>query len=288
MPRWTRSKEGVRNIWNTFSVVAALVAGLSVSILFADPFGSVGVEGYMSQIFVLTCGYSVLFCLKTIFYGIINLAYVEPLSDINVAKYLLMNPNTLGNTAIPTLVGLLLLLVAILEWIAAQYRYAIASTLTLFSIMLVASFCKYIWGKSKWDPDNEHKWMWPTREQAKRPRWVTWGKHVGFIKLVRKTIEWDQKHGRKIPLISRNDMNSWIEDARIELSRSSIIVLSDSELDDDDDIGAEQSDTLNRSGGEEQSDTVNSSGEEGQSDISSLPTENVNVGGNDDDDDDNE
>jgi len=221
-------KEAVRNIWNTFSVVAALVAGLTVGILFSDPFGSVGVGGYLSQTFVITCLFSILFCLKTIFYSVVNLAYTEPLHNVNVCKYLLINPNTIGNTIVPTLAGLLLLMVAILVWAAAQYRYVVASTASVFFLLLVAQFALYVHGKSSWDPDRvdrRHllKWMWPARKESERPRYVNRGLHEGFIRLMRKVCQAENAERPNTHQFSSNVLDGFNDYARRDLSRSLLL-----------------------------------------------------------------
>jgi hypothetical protein len=187
-------KEGLHNVWSTLSVLSALVGGLSLALLMApQPLGSVGAHGFGVQGFALTCFYSLLFCLKAIVYSVVNLTFTEPLSNLNVAKYLLMNPNTVGNTAIPALIGLFLFLVGLLLWVLLQYRVAVAATVAVAALFMALQFLWYIRAKMLWDPRQRDLWVWPLLPEAQRPRHVTWGRHAGFVQLLQHVLTAEQR-----------------------------------------------------------------------------------------------
>lgn len=193
-------KDAIRNIWSNISIVAALIGGLSISMLMSNPVQDMNIEfGYISQLYSLMCGFSFIFCLKAVIYGVVNLVYTEPLSKLNCSKYILSNPNSIGNTVSSTIFGLILLLVAMILWVLIQYKYAVTIVLGVFTLGMIAQFFKYMHNKAKWDPKNE-EWMWPSLKEKDRPYWVTWGDHEGFIHLLTKTLILNKQEGENRPI----------------------------------------------------------------------------------------
>lgn len=139
-------KEAVKNSWTNMAVTAALLLTLVVAMLQLDPMGPVGFEiddvvlEHVQQTYIALCIGAMFFNLLSIFYSIIYLSFVDPLRNIDVMKFLVTFPDSIGDPAIWLAEGCIFMWLAIALWVFGTYGAHQLVTAIGFFI----AFCMFI------------------------------------------------------------------------------------------------------------------------------------------------
>lgn len=183
-------KDTARNLWVNITLVAALTLTLVVPMATTPPEDNQDKNGFLYQSYILSALISVAFCVKSIVFGVTCLMYVEPLKPgIPIARFLIGNPNSIGDSGNAAFMALVWMLFAICLYLWAIHGYVLG----IFAIVIVLShlalFVFYMRGKSQFNPEtDEEYWSWPSLDVKDRPSWIATGEHQGFKNLYNKML----------------------------------------------------------------------------------------------------
>lgn len=192
-------KESVKNNWTNMAVTAALLLTLVAAMLQMDPIEPVAFEldgallVHIQQTYSTLCIAAIWCNLLSILYCIIYLSYVDPLREIDVMKFLLMFPDSLGDPAIWLAEGCIFMWLAIGSWVFGTYGAHQLVTAMYFFVMFCGLFAFQAKTRGAFNPhDLDFSWtqMDPT----------TW-EHGYLTRNIRKskgTTEQVKKIGRYI------------------------------------------------------------------------------------------
>lgn len=151
-------KDSSKNAWTNLAVTSALVLTMVMAMLQVDPISPVGFELtkyeliQVQQWYVALCIGSLLFNLLCIIVCVVNLSYVDPLTDLNAMKFFLANADTIGDPVILMAESFIFFIAAIFVWCLASYGLAIGLTMLLSSIVFVATAGNVWKNRAKFSP----------------------------------------------------------------------------------------------------------------------------------------
>lgn len=158
-------KESVKNNWTNMAVTAALLLSMIVGMLQIDTMESTdytleaATMVHLRQFYICFCMASACCNLVAVFYCIIYLSFVDPLNQIDVMKYLLTYPDSLGDPVVWLLEGVIFFWLATCTWVFASY----GGVMLICSIMFFGLFATNLtWTaltRSRFCPD-EMDWKW--------------------------------------------------------------------------------------------------------------------------------
>jgi len=176
-------KDAARNIWINVAVVNALVLTIVIAMLQQDPISVtddtdtdradalVLIQGFYISLLLVAFMSNTLSLMKCI----VNLTYSEPLSNKDVIKYFIANPNSLGEPVCDVSIACLFMSLALACWVLATYGIPNAILACAITIYITGYSVGYTRGKGLFNPsaeDPRNAWSWALQDVSEWPSWV--------------------------------------------------------------------------------------------------------------------
>jgi len=172
-------KDSVKNNWTNMAVTAALLLSMTVAMLQVDAAESVDFEidvairVHLRQFYVCFCLGSACCNLVAIFYCIIYLSFVDPLSPTDCMKYLLTYPDSLGDPVVWLLEGVIFFWLSACVWSFCAYGGMQLLVCLMFFIFFVGNIVWTAVTRSSFCP-GEMEWGWTQQDPS------TWKEHQTY------------------------------------------------------------------------------------------------------------
>lgn len=153
-------KESSKNAWTNIAVTSALVLTMVMAMLQVDPISPVSFTLTNSELlqvqqwYVALCMGSLLFNLLCIIVCVVNLSYVDPLTEVNALKFFLANADTIGDPVVLMAESFIFFIAAIFVWCLGTYGLASGMLMLLASIVFVLSVANVWTNRAKFTPGN--------------------------------------------------------------------------------------------------------------------------------------
>lgn len=145
-------KESSKNLWTNVGLTSALLVTMVMAMLQVDPIAANGFDldptdrMHLQQFYVSLCIASLLWNLICIVTCVINLSYVDPLSDIDAIAFFLNNADAIGDPAVFLGESCIFFMFAILVWVLGTYGIAqgvlMGSAMLTFIIVALGTWRK--------------------------------------------------------------------------------------------------------------------------------------------------
>ncbi|CAJ1374536.1 unnamed protein product [Effrenium voratum] len=157
-------KESSKNVWTNVGVTSALVLTMVMAMLQLDPIDPRGfsLEAYeivhLHQWYGCFCLASLLCNLLCIMSCVINLSYVDPLSDIDAIKYFLRRIDSIGDPVMFMMESFVFFLAAICVWVLGTFGL-VMGILSLVCLIVFVYTVGKLWQKNAlFSPDVNMEW----------------------------------------------------------------------------------------------------------------------------------
>lgn len=176
-------KQSARNIWVNVAVVNALVLTIIIAMLQEDPIEAkfdtddnmvdalVAVQEFYISLLLVGFMSNVLSLMKCI----VNLTYSEPLSNKDVIKYFIANPNSLGEPVCDVCIACMFSFLAMAFWVLGTYGAPNAALAFAITVYVSGYSVGYIRGKAQFTPDAndpKNEWSWALKDHKEWPTYV--------------------------------------------------------------------------------------------------------------------
>merc|ERR1740117_2493766 len=155
-------KEGVKKLWEYESLTAALLLTIVFAMINAPPDPDDGTHNglglshcslrFITQIYISVVLLSSYWLLTCIFRCLANLIYVEPLDNNDTIKYIIANPNCLGEPGLDLTIGVICMMLANVMYSLCQYGLPVAVTAAMVTTAFITTQAIYAKGKDTFDP----------------------------------------------------------------------------------------------------------------------------------------
>ncbi|CAJ1349188.1 unnamed protein product [Effrenium voratum] len=157
-------KESSKNVWTNVGVTSALVLTMVMAMLQLDPIDPRGfsLEAYeivhLHQWYGSFCIASLLCNLLCIMSCVINLSYVDPLSDVDAIKYFLRRIDSVGDPVMFMVESFVFFLAAICVWVLGTFGL-VMGIMSLLSLIIFVYAVGTLWQKNAlFSPDTNMEW----------------------------------------------------------------------------------------------------------------------------------
>ena len=136
----TGIKEAAKNSWTNIGVVSALVLTMVVAMMQVDHIEPVGFTltaremTHLQHTYVALSVVSMVFNLMTMMSCVMNISYIDPLTEVNAMKFFIDCPDTIGNPIVYMYLALIFFQLSLSVWVLGKYGLALG--LTTFASMI--------------------------------------------------------------------------------------------------------------------------------------------------------
>lgn len=138
------------------------------------------------------CMGSLLFNLLCITVCVVNLSYVDPLTELNALKFFLANADTIGDPVVLMAESFIFFIAAIFVWCLGTYGLASGMLMLLASIVFVLSVANVWKNRAKFTPGNVD---WTQDTSLWRRECTSWWSHGESSAMAAQKEEDDSKDG---------------------------------------------------------------------------------------------
>lgn len=165
-------KSSARTVWTNVSVTAALILTVAGSMLQVHNDVDKDLNG-LDQAYCVLCYMAVWYSAYAVATALINLIYVEPLTNSDAIKYFIANPNVVGTPTVHTIKAILFMFLAFSLWTLGTLGPPTAIFTFLLLVWFFYFIAMYIKGKQAFDPTGatarSMDWQWVTKERSEWP-----------------------------------------------------------------------------------------------------------------------
>mmetsp|Transcript_32636 Transcript_32636/g.61358 ORF Transcript_32636/g.61358 Transcript_32636/m.61358 type:complete len:274 (+) Transcript_32636:44-865(+) len=159
-----RIKESCRNMWQLLSVVLAVLLAILVNMLQADAITPYGYEMdsvikmHFQQCYISCCIGALVFDLMALTMCLVNLGFVDPLTDTDALRFFLAMPDNAADPLIWTGCCLLFFLFALVFYLFAAYGLPMGLSMIAALVTYVIAFSVGWTGRCEFKLDADMKW----------------------------------------------------------------------------------------------------------------------------------
>ena len=165
------TKECIRNIYTNLAAVAALILTMVLSTLFLTEHLGEPKHPRLHTVFVATCSFSCMQCLRATMECVINIVYTEALNNLNTMRYLIANPASVGGPTLAIALSISSMVICTTVWLLQMYTVAVATGFALLGLYIVGLLCDIWHSKLRFTLDKEEprskKWTWAETQDEK-------------------------------------------------------------------------------------------------------------------------
>lgn len=161
-------KESFKNMMTNIGVTSALVLTMVVAMIQEDPIEPLGLEleddqiMHLQQFYQSFCIAALLFNMLCILMCVINLTYVDPLTETDAVKFFLTNADSIGDPVVLLAESCICFMAAIFVWILGTYGVAQGVVMAL-CLITFCIFVGYVWKKrAAFNPGASMEWTQDT------------------------------------------------------------------------------------------------------------------------------